>query len=156
MLKGNVSLQQGAQQLNAQHVEYHHDTGALSAGGGVDYTDQDLELHSESITANTLNDTLQTGPATFTVNLQHKSPSSNLSQQGRGKAQSITRTQTGIVRLESVDYTNCPPNDTGWVLSAAEMTLAPDTAVGTAKHVSLSFKGVPFFYFPWFRFVPYR
>ncbi len=152
VLNGDVSLQQDAQQLEAQHVDYRPSTGDLSASGSVHYTDQGTTLHSESIDVNINSKALQTGPAEFSFRLDQNTLLANQPQQGRGEAAQIIRTEAGVVAFEDVDYTHCPPGETGWELSASSMELDPNAAEGTAKHVSISFKGVPFIYVPWFRF----
>lgn len=108
VLNGDVSLQQDAQQLEAQHVDYRPSTGDLSASGSVHYTDQGTTLHSESIDVNINSKALQTGPAEFSFRLDQNTLLANQSQQGRGEAAQIIRTEAGVVAFEDVDYTHCP------------------------------------------------
>jgi len=51
-----------------------------------------------------------------------------------------------------VRYTTCAPGRDDWYLRISELELDTEEGIGTARHSSVTFQGVPFFYFPYLDF----
>ena len=70
----------------------------------------------------------------------------------RGEADSIHKTQSGVIFIEEGFYTTCEPGSGSWQMYGSSIKLDPKTGFGTAKHVQIRIDGFPVFYFPWMRF----
>jgi LPS-assembly protein len=70
----------------------------------------------------------------------------------RGAAGDVRMRQQGLLELNDVSYTACPPGNEDWLLSADEISLNQRTQIGTGRGVRLDFKGVPVLYTPWISF----
>ena len=152
LLTGNVNIEQSLRRLTAQKVDYTSDSGTLIATGNVHYITPDIALRSDSITANADNEILQTGTANYNIRLPQATSASTQPKYGSGSAAKIERTPDGVVMLDDVDYSTCPPGQDGWQLSANTLELNPNRSEGTATHATLWFKDIPIFYTPWLHF----
>lgn len=70
----------------------------------------------------------------------------------RGDAKSVSFEGPDKERLYSARYTTCPAGTDDWFLRAGELELDHHSEIGTAKHASIEFKGVPILYTPWLDF----
>ena len=70
----------------------------------------------------------------------------------RGKAGRIGFEGRDVLKLESVQYTTCPPGQDDWFLRASELTLDKASETGTAWNASITFMHVPIFYSPYLSF----
>ncbi len=152
-LSGDVNLYLDSQHLAAQQVSYNRLTGDVSASGDVKYTSREFEARGESMSANLNQKTFQSGKVTYRVHLPGYELPANTPGYGNGQAAKVTHTERGVTLLEHADFTTCPAGeDPDWKLTAGSLELDHNESEGTAKHVRVAFKGVPFLYIPWFRF----
>ena len=70
----------------------------------------------------------------------------------RGSANFIQITEDDVFKLRRARYTSCPEGRNDWMLKAKSIEIDPNTATGTARGARLEFKGVTFFYFPYFTY----
>ena len=70
----------------------------------------------------------------------------------RGSAASVEILDPDHFFFEQPTYTTCPPGDSSWELTAADLSIDTEEGVGTAHDAKLRFKGVPFLYLPYASF----
>ncbi|HEX19584.1 MAG TPA: LPS-assembly protein LptD [Acidiferrobacteraceae bacterium] len=76
----------------------------------------------------------------------------NSNPQARGQARVIEFIKPGVMRLKRLRYTTCPKNKETWYLSMRDLKIDKNKGFARAKHVTLRFKKVPIFYFPYLSF----
>lgn len=69
-----------------------------------------------------------------------------------GSATDVTQTSPGNMALTEATYSTCPPINPTWVLKARSITLDQDAGRGSARHVTLTVRNIPVFYFPYVSF----
>ncbi len=141
-LEGNAAIRQGEHALSADRIQFDRGSSHAQASGNVVFTTADLEIRADEGAAN-----LDTG-ALAADDSRYRMPS--LPAQGR--AQRLARGDRGVSTLQGGTFSTCPAEAEAWHLASSEVTLDPTIRQGTARNVSLWFKGVPLFYSPWFRF----
>jgi LPS-assembly protein len=141
-LSGKVVVRQQNRAVLADRVTLNRTTGIGDAAGKVTYRTPDYEISAERADFELNNETVQ-----FT-SARYRRPDLNV----QGKAQGIQRDEEGVTYLKNATYSTCPAEQEDWVLKAGRVKLDPFTQHGTARDVTLSFKGVPFLYSPWFGF----
>jgi LPS-assembly protein len=141
---GRVEATRDTQQLNADRLIYEKSANKAEAYGdvtlkdatGMSFNSTELHLELDSRTG-------YTGPSSFRV------PSAN---NARGDAERIDFEGPDHTRLKKVRYTTCAPGRDDWYLRISELELDHEENIGTAHHASVTFQGVPFFYFPYLNF----
>ncbi len=141
ILRGNVKLVRGDQQLQADELEYDYTSQSGQASGGVRY--QDI---ATSFTADHIDLDLRADQARLTE-LSYRLHASS----GRGEASSAELSDQ-LLNLDQVSYTTCPQGDPGWSIEARDMALDQLTGRGTARNAKLRFQGIPFLYLPYASF----
>lgn len=141
-LSGNVEIRQGNRKITAAQVFYSHKNRTVRASGEIHYLGSDLEVMGDQARLN-----LQTNSGNFD-NARYRLPL----QHAHGTAYRLARTNENITRLQQVNYTTCNPGQVDWQLRASEIRLDQNSKKGTARNVSVRFKDVPFFYFPYMVF----
>ena len=71
---------------------------------------------------------------------------------GRGEMEHTQFLDRDHTRLKGVVYTTCPPGREDWYLRATTLDLDSDEDVGTARHPTIHFFGVPVLYLPYLSF----
>ncbi|MCP4277100.1 MAG: LPS-assembly protein LptD [Gammaproteobacteria bacterium] len=140
--KGDVEIINGDLSIKADAAEYDRTTGIFDAQGNVFLQQPTLRMTSTQLTYDTQN---EKGSAT---DVKYRL----LDRAARGNASTATVTGSDLSDYTQVSYTTCKPGNEDWILNATEMELDKGTGVGQAKNVSVSFKGVPFFYTPYISF----
>lgn len=69
-----------------------------------------------------------------------------------GKAAIAHHSSNGVLRLSHASYTTCSPVNPAWLLHAKSIRINKTSGWGSAKDAWLSFKGIPFLYFPYYTF----
>ncbi|MEM7196066.1 MAG: LPS assembly protein LptD [Pseudomonadota bacterium] len=72
----------------------------------------------------------------------------NIYVRARANADRMDFEGEGFERLTNTTFTTCAEGNNDVLLQASEIELDHDTGIGTAKNMTLRFKGVPIFYFP--------
>ncbi|MGD8999014.1 MAG: LPS assembly protein LptD [Granulosicoccaceae bacterium] len=140
---GNVNLKRADQRLRADRVDYDRDNETVTATGAVVLRDNELEIKSGEAKLDLVRDTGEINDANYRLYDRH----------ARGEAEQIHRDNVAnITTLSKTTYTTCDPGSNDWYLRAKNIELDHDEGVGTARHVSVSFMGIPFFYSPWMTF----
>lgn len=139
---GNVIIQQSAKRIETEQAEYEKKTEIVNAIGNVRLTSPGIQVKSE-----TANFNLKTDQA-----ILHKAEYQSLTSRNRGHASQIEIKNSDVTELSDATFTSCDPGNTDWLLSANTITLNNKTRQGSASHVVIRFKDVPFFYFPYLRF----
>ena len=70
----------------------------------------------------------------------------------RGAADVLEINRQGVLQLNDVSYTTCPPGSDDWLIEAGDIKLDTAAGTGTARNVKLRFEGVPILYTPYFSF----
>lgn len=142
LFQGNVVIMQKQKRIETDKAEYQKQQETIHATGGVKFLTPSLLLESDSADVN-----LKTDQATLT-----DSHYRSLQGRARGKAEEIKLDENNKLVLKQATYTTCDAQQTDWLLSASDITLDNQSHQGSAKHVVLRFKDVPFFYLPYLRF----
>ncbi|MFK5915774.1 MAG: LPS assembly protein LptD [Woeseiaceae bacterium] len=142
VFKGNVIIKDKLKRIEADYAEYNKETERVTAKGNVSLISNSIKIKSQSAHFN-----LKTDQASF-----NKPHYQSVKTRARGQAKKINVINSDVTELIDATYTTCDPNDADWLLSSNNITLDNASHQGYASHVVLRFKGVPFFYFPYFRF----
>ena len=141
--RGNVEIRRADQRLSADNIDYDRDKELQLARGNVSLYDNELRIDGETARVDLNADQGVVEKADFLL----------YERQGRGTAEKIRRDGAGNkTQLDVTTYTTCPPGNEDWQLKADKIKLDHNEGVGTARDVSVRFKGVPFFYSPWLTF----
>ena len=70
------------------------------------------------------------------------------SNNARGGAEALEINASGQLILDGVEYTTCPPGSEDWVMRGESINLDTQSGIGTAKGMTLRFKGAPILYAP--------
>ncbi|MBK8163682.1 MAG: LPS assembly protein LptD [Gammaproteobacteria bacterium] len=142
LLRGDIRARQTNQYLRADSATYWKTSDQLHAEGHILYFNDDLAISGE-------NAELSLGRNTGIINeTSYDLPS----RHARGTAEAATIESKDLTILSGVTYTTCDIEDNAWLLRSSKLRLDQNSGVGTAKNVMLSFKRVPFFYFPYISF----
>ncbi len=141
-LDGDVVIQKAGQTLRAESAIYQQETSQVFAEGQISFRQDAFSLTSHD--ANFLLDQKQgefSNAEFFMTDIN-----------GRGQAETISIDNPELIRLKTARYTSCRPGNNDWYLSSPEIKLDKKSATGSARRVVLTFKQVPFFYFPYISF----
>ena len=141
VFRGNVVIQRGPAQLEADQANYHYLNELLDAEGNVRFTGAGLVITGTDAHADLKNNT-----ATFNNARYYTSERAN------GTARKISLLDPYRLVLDDATYTTCEPDKPDWQMSASQVRLDRESQQGTAKHMVLRFNRVPFLYFPYARF----
>jgi LPS-assembly protein len=138
---GHVTAKQGERLMQSDSAEYDLVNGTVQVPGKLEYEDPLIHLtgldgHYSS-----------TGGASF-----HEAQFELLQRDAHGSAQLVDLTPGGILRLQDVVFSTCPPTEEVWQIRAATLTLDSGEHTGIARDTSVDFKGVPILYLPWLSF----
>ncbi len=70
----------------------------------------------------------------------------------RGTAKLLMFEGADSYRVRQGSYTTCPEADNDWMLLADDLKIDDKKKMGTGRHVTIAFKGVPIAYTPWVNF----
>lgn len=138
VLSGDVTVTRPEDRIAADRVSYSQAAGHMELTGNVRYRGEDVEFNAESMEHDT------TGLKSRAEELAFFLPGIH----GRGGAESLVRREDGIIELDRLTYTTCPPGDTFWQFRADHLKLDREEGFGVARHTTLRLKDVPVLYFP--------
>ena len=141
-LSGGVRLQRSGFLLEAEQAEYDPALRALSLAGGVRYGGPDADVESDLARFSYDEGLIRFEDARFGL----------AARSSRGEAGLLQIERSGLLTLEDVSYTTCPPGKDDWLLLGDRIRLDTADGVGTARDVKLEFQGVPILYAPWLSF----
>lgn len=141
-LKGNVQVSQGYRYLRADTATLRKEPRQLALRGNVALREPGLLLTGSRADMQVDENTAQMEDVQYLMHKAHI----------HGKAQSLSRSNTGVVALTNASYSYCPIGSEQWALNAGSLTLDPNDSQGRAHDVTLRVKGVPIFYTPYLQF----
>gem|GEM_PF-4341153 len=144
LLNGEISIESQDARISAENARFDQRTKEAIVDGRVQFETDGLTVNGEDASLDLENNTFQLGSSGFIVE--------NGVTVSRGEAQGISREEDGKLRLDSSSYTSCPAGDNGWLIKADNIKLDQKDGVGTARNITLRFKGIPIFYAPVFSF----
>lgn len=147
--EGNAEVTRGTQQGSADVIEYNQATETVDLTGNVNYWDEDMYLHSQSVHIEVEDETARSSGTEYRL----------LANRGRGKADELYVIANKASEGRNIDYTTCDPVIDGseqptytWKLSAEQITLNHETNWGVGRNVVLKVKDIPVFYTPYISF----
>jgi len=141
VMEGGVVLQRDDKLAGAETARFDPDQRALLLDGDVRYADSGTRIHSDS--------------AEFGYDLgrvRFEGAEFSLSNNGRGAASAIEINQNGMLSLDGVEYTTCPPGSEDWLLQGKSIDLDTREGIGTARGMKLRFKRIPILWLPYLSF----
>ena len=141
-LSGEVEIRQGERSLRADRARYDQRNQKVEASGAVRYRDGALEVGGETARLD-----LRSLYGSF-ENVRYRLPE----QHAHGTAARVTRQEENLTSMEQVRYTTCNPGRIDWQLRASEIRINRELRMGTARNVSVWFRRLPLFYFPYLAF----
>jgi LPS-assembly protein len=142
ILIGDVVVTQGYRQIKANKAQFNQNTGILIMDGQLELREPGLLVLGSDARVNQNQNILEVNQATYALQAESL----------RGTATRIKKTDDGKLKLKSATFSRCAPNDNTWSLKGSQITLDTLSQQGVAKNVRLYIKGIPVFYFPYFRF----
>ncbi|ODU42324.1 MAG: LPS biosynthesis protein [Thiobacillus sp. SCN 63-374] len=139
---GHVEARQAGQNFFANWLRYDTTLSRVEARGQVR-----LEQAALQVTGDTLKFNLDDYSGELTQPV-YRFPS----QQGRGNADRIEFIDENHFKLQDATYTTCSADNDDWFLKVGDLDIDRTRSVGTARHASLRFLGVPILYTPWVDF----
>jgi LPS-assembly protein len=139
---GDVIVTRGGQELTASRATYNRQSGEVTAQGDVQLRDSEAILTSQQAEWSLVNDHGQLSNAHYLFRQNH----------ARGEAKLIQREGIAKTKLKGATYTTCEEGDNAWLLKSGSIDLNHETAVGTARNVTVEVAGVPVFYTPYISF----
>lgn len=143
-LNGSSLISYQGREIRADKATYDSVSGKVKINGELSYTTPEFKLDSKDATVDINNDTFQSGESSYLLTLDGKI--------AQGRASRLVRDEKERVKLWDATYSSCPPNSEAWKLKARKIRLDSKEGIGTAKNITLSFKGVPILYAPAFSF----
>jgi len=140
--RDSVRLLQGRQQLETDELIYEPQTGQVRIPGWLEYSGPRINVDATGARYDTRSRSGRFEAVGYTI------PGTN----GRGSASSVTLSDPDHARLETFDFTTCPPQQNDWQLRASRVDLDLEEGVGNARNARLTFKGIPLLYSPWLSF----
>jgi LPS-assembly protein len=140
-LTEGIVLRRADKLAGADSAHYDPETRSLHLDGDVRFEDPGTQVISDS--------------AEFGYDSGHilfSGAEFSLSNNGRGAAERLQIDQEGLLQLDAVSYTTCPPGSNDWLVEAADIDLDTKSGVGTARGMKLRFQGIPILYAPYLSF----
>ena len=141
-MSGGVLLRRDDKLAGAESARYDPLQKALHLEGGVRYEDPGTQIMSSSAEFSYVTGRIRFEGARFSLG----------GSNSRGAAEGIEINQSGLLTLDGVEYTTCPPGSEDWLMQGKSIELDTGKGVGTAKGMKLTFKGVPVLYAPYLSF----
>ncbi|MEO7773614.1 MAG: LPS assembly protein LptD [Steroidobacteraceae bacterium] len=139
-VSGRVEVRQGDRSISADRVAIDSKRNSLEVEGNVTYKDPTLTVSGEA-------GNYSGGAAEFR-GAQFEMPE----RPARGTAGALQLDRQGVIKLQDVMYTTCPPDSSDWQIKARSVTLNPSSQTGTSRGAQINFKGVPIIYLPYLSF----
>lgn len=141
-MSGGIVVRQGQRVAGADAASYVPETQSLLLTGAVRFEDSETEVLSESAEFSYGTGRIRFDDANFLLGASNS----------RGAADVLEINRQGVLQLNDVSYTTCPPGSDDWLIEAGDIKLDTAAGTGTARNVKLRFEGVPILYTPYFSF----
>lgn len=139
---GRVEARQAGRNFFADWLRYDTRENSVQARGKVR-----LEQPALLVTGDSLDIDLDTYSGQLSAPVYRF-----VGQPGRGDAERIDFIDENNFSLADATYTTCSTEDEDWYLKIADLDIDRGRDIGTARHASLRFLGVPILYTPWMSF----
>lgn len=143
-LDGNTTITYQNRVLSAENAQYNPATGEVSINGELSFIADGIRMESNNAVIDMDDNLFSTDNSVYEFDVNGK--------RATGTAERMARNEQGHFSLNGATYSSCPPGDKSWYIRAKELNLYPDDGIGTAKNLSLIFKGVPLLAVPRFSF----
>jgi len=143
-LDGEATISFQNRRLLAENAVYNRETGIVDIDGNLVYESDGVQMKSSDATFDLNQNTFSTADSSYELNLQERRAS--------GQASAMSRSESGIFKLETATYSACPPGDKSWSIRADSIVLNSEEGIGTATNMTLNFKGLPLLAVPRFSF----
>lgn len=141
-LKGNVQISQGYRYLRADSATLKKNPQQVTLEGNVTLREPNLLLVGDKADIQIDENTAQLENVQYLMHKEHI----------QGSAESLGRSDTGVIAMTGASYSYCPVDDEQWSLKASRLTLDPNDSQGRARDVTFRVKDVPVFYTPYMQF----
>jgi len=141
-LEGDVRMQRLDQLLRADSLTYDTDTTAYAADGHVVMQDRSMVVAAASASG------IDSQHSTHLTDIRYQL----LQQRGNGTAASADMSDADHGKMLDGTFSTCDPDARQWYLHANELDMDKVANEGRAHGVSLYYKDVPFFWFPYLSF----
>ena len=142
LLDGNVTMRTDSSLLRADKLVSDNQKQQVTATGKVSVETKDSLLLAKKFEGD------QTTGASKLSDVKFHFFSNN----GNGKAESITLDENNVTTLNDLTFSTCPSNEQSWRFSANELQVDQQDGRGEAWGMWLKVKGIPIFYFPYLSF----
>ncbi len=143
-LRGDTRIEHQGRVFSAENARYNRLTGEVEVDGEIRYEANGVLLSTRDARFDLGSSTFATGESNYQLNLED--------DRATGTAATMSRSESGIFQLEDATYSTCPPGDRSWFIKARDIKLDTEEGIGTAKNITLRFKGVPILALPHFSF----
>ena len=140
-LTAGIVLRRGDKLAGADSAIYDPESRALYLVGDVRYEDPGTQILSDSAEFEYDSGRIGFSGAEF-----------SLGNNARGAAARLQIDQNGLLQLNEVSYTTCPPGSNDWIVEASDIDLDTQSGVGTARGMKLRFQGIPVLWAPYLSF----
>lgn len=139
---GNAEVTTSSAHITAGEIVYDQAKDTVDASDKVLFEQQDLRIAATRASYQTQTQQGSANEVEYRL----------ISRTAQGRAERLDIDNPHVTRLQNMTYSTCPPGKQDWALSASEMKLDQTSGEGTARDVTLTFKGVPLFYSPYASF----
>jgi LPS-assembly protein len=141
-LSGGIVLRRADKLAGADTAIFDGETQSLFLQDNVRFEDPSTQVLSDSAEFQYESGRIAFNGAQFSLGESNS----------RGAAEQLQIDQQGLLQLDNVSYTTCPPGSNDWLVEAADIDLDTRSGVGTARGMKLRFQGVPILYAPYLSF----
>ena len=142
LLEGDVQISQGYRQVRSDAAVVNQVNRQVILEGNVRFREPGMLLLGDSAKVDIDSKEVQIDKATYVL---HEASV-------RGNAETLSRTQEGIIIIDEATYSACEPGDNTWQLVTKEIDIDQNTGFATVKSARLEVKDVPIFYIPYIKF----
>lgn len=142
LLEGDVQISQGYRQIRSNRATVDQIARQVDLEGDVRFREPGILLMGDSAEIDIDSKEVEFENATYVL---HENAV-------RGSADTLTRTQDGIIVINDSTYSTCAPDDDAWQLVTNEIAIDQNSGFATVKNAQLRVKGVPVFYVPYVKF----
>lgn len=167
-LVGNVQVNQGTQQINADKVVVNLEDGIALAQGNVMVLQNDENTNTPQVVSQVANQSSLQKPLTnsglisVANEVAYQSDSSkatakavafaNVPLQAHGYAKQLNKVDESHYEIDDVMFTTCAPENPTWQINAKNLDIDTDTGRGEVYNATFKVKDTPVFYLPYFNF----
>ena len=137
-VSGDVCIGMGEQRISTKELLYHDEKKQVKVESPLIYWDNKQTINAQNAQIDIKNNKAQMSEVTYLLS----------DSKANGKAKQLTADKK-VSHLTALTYSTCPQNNQQWYISAKTADLDSDKQVGTFRHMTLKFKGVPLLYLPY-------